>query len=181
MISVPIEYLHECFDCYAEAGVLVWKKRPLAHFSHLRQCNAANTRLAGKQVGNLTTFGYLEVQLGGKDADIKIRVHRIIWAMHTGAWPIEFIDHINRDKVDNCIANLREANRSQNAANQEAARHNKVGLKGVSRHHARFRAQIQTPSGVLYLGVFDTPELAHQAYSAAAIKYHGEFAGGLIQ
>jgi hypothetical protein len=181
MLSVPISYLHECFDCYAEAGVLVWKKRPLAHFSHLRQCNMTNTRLAGKQVGNLTTFGYLEVQLGGKNADIKIRVHRIIWAMHTGAWPIEFLDHISRDKVDNRIANLREANRSQNGANQEVLRNNKVGLKGVCPHGKRFRAQIQTKGKVRLLGIFDTPELAHQAYSIAALKHHGEYAGGIIR
>lgn len=173
-IEVPVDFLRECFDCDAERGLLIWKKRPLAHFSHLRQCNQTNTRFAGKQGGSQSRSGYLDVHLGRK-----IRVHRIIWAMHSGAWPIAFLDHINGDKTDNRVANLREATRSQNGANVGVARRNKVGLKGVSPHHNRFRAQIKTRDKVILLGIFDTPELAHAAYAAAAIHHHGEFAGGL--
>lgn len=170
----PIEYLHECFECDAERGILTWRERPRTHFLHARQHSQTNTLFAGRQAGS-RHCGYIYVQLCG----LKIRAHRIVWAMHTGAWPAGFLDHKNGDKADNRIANLREATRAQNAANVGAAARNKVGLKGVSPHHKRFRAQIRTAGKVLYLGIFDTPELAHAAYAVAAALHHGEFAGGI--
>lgn len=174
-ITVPVDYLRECFDCDAERGILIWRHRPRSHFKHIRQFAAVNTRFAGKVAGTLSPSGYLDVTV----ADQKIRVHRIIWAMHTGTWPTKSLDHINRNRLDNPFANLREATHSQNIANQPVSPRSKVGLKGVCAHYKRFRAQIKTPDGVLYLGMFDTPELAHAAYCDAARQYHGEFAGGL--
>lgn len=175
MVTLPISYLHECFECDGASGILTWKIRPLAHFSHLRQCNLFSTRYAGKIAGGRSPSGYLDVFVAGR----KIRIHRVIWAMETGAWPVGDIDHRNRDKADNRFLNLREADHSQNGANKAVSPRNKVGLKGVCPHGKRFRAQIKTRDRVVLLGIFDTAELAHQAYAKAAREHHGEFAGGI--
>jgi protein involved in sex pheromone biosynthesis len=93
-------------------------------------------------------------------------------------WPKEEIDHINMAKDDNRIANLREANRSQNMSNIAKPIHNTVGLKGVTRHKAypgKFMAQIVVNKKNKYLGIFDTVEEAHAAYAAASQQLHGEF------
>lgn len=174
-IEVPIEYLHECFECDAYLGTLAWKRRPLSHFPDLRSHNGWNTRLAGKPAGSFSTSGYLDVTFGVQ----KIRAHRVIWAMHKGAWPLGRLDHRNLNRSDNRFPNLREATHSQNIANQPVSPRNKVGLKGVCAHNSRYRAQIKAAGKVRYLGMFDTPELAHAAYCAAARHFHGEFAGGL--
>ena len=175
LIEVPIEYLHECFDCDAEAGNLTWRKRPLPHFPDLRSCNTWNSRWSGKPAGSFSSGGYLDVSVAGQ----KIRAHRVIWAMHKGAWPLGRLDHRNIDQSDNRFANLRQATHSQNIANQPVSPRNKVGLKGVCAHNSRYRAQIKSAGRVLYLGMFDTPEHAHAAYCDAARHFHGEFAGGL--
>lgn len=167
-IDIPVDYLRECFDYDAEAGTLTWRARPAAHFSDARRCTQVNTAHAGKIAGGCTRSGYADVFVDGK----RFMAHRIIWAMHTGVWPIAFIDHINRNRFDNRISNLREATQSQNSINRGTK--NKTGLKGVYPSGAKYRALIQ-----INLGIFDTPELAHQAYSKAARELHGEFAQGV--
>lgn len=174
-ICIPVEYLRECFECDAQAGVLTWKVRPRSHFSDLRSCNTFNSRFAGKMAGGKSPTGYSDVCVD----DEKLRAHRVIWAMHTGAWPIGDLDHRSRDRSENGIENLREATHSQNIANMPVSPRNKVGLKGVCAHNSRYRAQIKSNGKVRYLGMFDTPELAHAAYCEAARHFHGEFAGGL--
>lgn len=175
LITVSVDYLRQCFDYDAERGLLFWRRRPPSHFTHSRQHTSSNTRFAGQLAGAVSPTGYLDVTVGGQ----KVRVHRVIWAMHTGAWPAIALDHANLNKRDNRFENLREATRSQNGANQPVSARNKVGLKGVCAHNSRYRAQIKTGIKVLYLGMFDTPELAHAAYCDAARQHHGEFAGGL--
>jgi hypothetical protein len=172
---VSIDYLHECFDYDPVRGLLTWRHRPRSHFKHSRQFGAVNTRFAGLPAGTLSPSGYLDVTIDGE----KFRVHRVVWAMHTGAWPTRSLDHENRNKIDNRFVNLREASHSQNGANQPVSPRSKVGLKGVCAHNSRYRAQISAAGKVRYLGMFDTPELAHAAYCDAARLHHGEFAGGL--
>lgn len=177
--AVPISYLDECFRLDPESGILTWKCRPRHHFQDNRSHATTNAMRAGKPAEKMLSTGYLSVAITMDGAVTRLQIHRIIWAMHTGAWPAAEIDHINGDKADNRICNLREASRSQNVANQGPLPRNKVGLKGVCPHGERYRAQIKTQGEVLYLGMFDTPESAHEAYCTAARKYHGEFAGGL--
>jgi len=79
-------------------------------------------------VGVNTSRGYLDVTLNG----YKYRLHRIIWAWHFDRPEIGMdIDHINKNKSDNRIENLRVVTRSQNLHNQVARRGNKGGCVGV--------------------------------------------------
>ena len=87
-----------------------------------------------------------------------------------------FVDHINGDTLDNRRSNLRVATVSENAMNRKKKATNTSGYKGVNKVKDKWIARISTNSGRISLGTFDTPEEASEAYCAAALKYHGEFA-----
>ncbi len=117
--------------------------------------------------------------------EIKIKIfgrfygaHRIIWAMTTGSWPENFIDHINGNPHDNRLINLREATPAQNCWNTKRASNNTAGFKGVTfeRSTSKWRACITHHGDRFNLGAFDTAEDAYAAYCAAARKMRGEFA-----
>lgn len=89
-----------------------------------------------------------------------------------------FIDHENRNPLDNRKCNLREATRSENARNAKRRVDNTSGYKGVhfNRKTLRFQAQIYYNRKQIYLGTFSTPEDAYEAYCKKAYELHGEFA-----
>jgi len=84
--------------------------------------------------------------------------------------------HINRDKLDNRRCNLRPITDSQNSCNQGKQKNNTSGYKGVCWNRGKWLAQIGTNGKTIYLGRYDDPKEAAQAYNKAALKYHGEFA-----
>lgn len=91
----------------------------------------------------------------------------------------QVVDHINGDTLDNRRENLRACTNAENLRNQGARKKNVTGYKGVSPQHRypdRYRAEITANGEHLYLGLFDTPELAAIAYNEAAIRLHGQFA-----
>ncbi|MBV5309274.1 HNH endonuclease [Chromatium okenii] len=151
------ERLHELFLIH-EDGELI------------RRVSTSPKNKAGNMAG-CVDCGYKRVVVDGKN----YRVHRLIWMMTHGKFPVDMIDHINGNKLDNRILNLREANQQQNQQNSIKARaNNKLGLIGVSRHKKckRFRADIMISGKTKYLGLFETPEEAHQAYLTAKREYH---------
>ena len=91
--------------------------------------------------------------------------------MH-GEWPAQQIDHINQNKSDNRIANLREVDSFANCQNVGANARNKSGVKGVCWVGNKWRAMIHHRGTNIYLGVFDRIEDAARAYAAGAAKYH---------
>jgi hypothetical protein len=138
----------------------------------IRKVSTSSKSKAGDFAGCVDrTVGYKRVMVDGKS----YKVHRLIWMMTHGKFPVDMIDHINGNKLDNRISNLREANQQQNQQNSIKARsNNKLGLIGVSRHKQckRFRADIMISGKTKYLGLFETPEEAHQAYLTAKRKFH---------
>lgn len=116
-------------------------------------------------------LGYRRVSLFSQ----RYLAHRLAWFYVHGVWPIKHIDHMNGDKGDNRIRNLREADDQLNLENFRNHRvDNKVGLLGVHLHKQsnRWRARIQVYGKSVHLGLFDTPELAHGAYLIAKRKLH---------
>lgn len=114
--------------------------------------------------------GYIRIQAGGK----LHRAHRLAWLYVYGEWPSSELDHINRNRADNRIENLRLADRSLNMQNGGKRTDNKSGYVGVSlsKWAKRWQAQIKTNGKNAHLGYYDTPELAHQAYLAAKANHH---------
>lgn len=105
----------------------------------------------------------------------RILAHRAAWVIYYGAWPAEFLDHINGDESDDRIENLREAPHKENMRNRKAHAHSGTGVKGVSLEDGRFRATI-TANGVrTRLGGFSSISEADAAYKIAAKRFHGEF------
>ncbi len=169
----PLEYLQECFDYNPDTGELFWKTRPLHHFGTVRIWTWWNNRFAGRKIEYIGTNGYLTVRV----IRINYSTHRIIWKLCTGADPIEMIDHIDGDKLNNKIDNLREASVIENGRNRKISKNNKLGIKGV--HYdsttGKYRASISYGGKAYNLGSFATIETASQAYQEASLKYHKEF------
>lgn len=93
-------------------------------------------------------------------------------------WPPDFLDHINGDRLDNRICNLRLATWSENAMNAPKRRNNTSGYKGVfwDAKREKWMALIGIDGRYRNLGRYDTKEEAFAAYCAGCKKYHGEFA-----
>lgn len=97
--------------------------------------------------------------------------------METGSWPTNQVDHVDRNKLNNRMNNLREATNAQNSYNRTNGR-NSTGFKGVSFHkrQGKYTARIMKDGISVSLGAFDDPQHAAHAYNKAAIQMHGEFA-----
>jgi hypothetical protein len=139
-----------------------------------RLVRTSNKVKVGDVVGARNSHGYLFVNVCGK----RYAAHRLAWYYVHGQWPDADIDHINGNKADNRIVNLRAATRSQNCANTPVRRNSKSGLKGVrwQEHAGKWKAQIKDRDGSRHLGYFDSKEAAHAAYVEAAGRLFGEFA-----
>jgi hypothetical protein len=124
---------------------------------------------AGEEAGT-PSHGYSKIKV----LNTLHYAHRLAWLLHYGEWPRFEIDHINMDRGDNRISNLREATHSQNQMNRKA-RGGAVGLKGVRVKDGKYFSVINVNGRPTYLGQRPTPELCHEAYVEAAKKLHGEF------
>lgn len=129
----------------------------------------------GMKAGNFNQSGYLQVKIKG----YSFTVHRICWYLFYGDIP-SLIDHINGVRDDNRIVNLRAATHSQNGMNRPLQSDNTSGFKGVTFHKEcnKYKAQIKVNKVYKYLGLYKTPEEAHQAYLTASKEFHGEFSHG---
>lgn len=153
------ERVRHLFDYDPESGLLTWK-------------NPKYPAYIGREVGAKGDKGYRIVTVDGRIE----YVHRVIWVHAIGDLP-ETIDHKNRDKSDNRLANLRAASRSQNNANRPMSK--KADLPhGVCRvsYSSTFRASIKVNRKTIHLGSFATADEAANAYQTAAVTHFGEFA-----
>lgn len=152
------ERVKELFDYDAENGWLIRKKD-----NHGRIVN----RPCGIKPNH---HGYGPLTIDGNT----YHVHRVIWLWHKGEWPENDIDHIDRDRMNNRIENLRPATRQENLHNIGMNRNNSSGYPGVCFHKPtnKFMARIWINNKQIYLGLFTTAEEAFEAYMIAKIKYH---------
>jgi hypothetical protein len=148
-------------DYNQETGIFTWKVK-------------TRTSSAGGIAGHANWRGYVSIWINGK----QYYAHRLAWAVCNNAWPIGDIDHINEDKSDNRISNLRIASRSENMFNRGRNSNNTSGMKGVvfCKQTQRWRAQIMVNRKGVKIGRFDTKEEAANAYILKAKEIRGEFA-----
>lgn len=161
------EQLRELLTYDPETGKLFWK--PCA-----RMTNSWNGKYPGKEAFTADSGnGYRRGAIMQKN----LYAHRVIWALHHGAWPEQEIDHINLNRSDNRIRNLREASRSENCRNTPRHFDGSSRFKGVSWNSGRgkWMAQIWIEGGRKYLGLYHSEEEAKQAYERAADGRFGEY------
>lgn len=130
-----------------------------------------NCHKKGQAAGTTTLRGYIMMGADGK----RYMAHRLAWLYVYGVWPSTDLDHINQDKSDNRILNLREVNRSQNMHNVSIHKHNTSGHKGVSWFALRqkWRAYIFLDYRQMHLGLFNTIEDAVAARKNAEREFMG--------
>lgn len=168
MIQVPIERLRRMLRYEPETGKLYWRERQPSDFAHTVDpagyCTAFNSRYAGKEAFTASKSGYKTTTIRGFG---RFRAHRVAWAIVHGEWP-EQLDHINHDRSDNRLCNLRAANDTLNQRNRPLRKDNKLGRTGVYQTKAgRYSAEITLAGRTKRLGTFDTVEAASAARSAA--------------
>lgn len=157
------DLLQEVLRYKPKTGEFFWLRRP---------GKGTRSDLVGRRAGYPVRKGYWDIEIGGR----AYKVHRLAWLYVYGDWPKDQIDHINRDKADNRIVNLREAANGQNGANSKP-KPSRSGLKGAhwQKREKKWSSDIHRNGRKEWLGFFDTAEAAHKAYCKAAKKTFGEF------
>lgn len=152
-------YLNEIFDYDAETGQLRWRARRDVNNQALW-----NARYAGALAGHASKAGYLIVRLSGQN----YKAHRIAWKIAYGEDP-EFIDHLDGNRANNKLDNLRDVTQAQNNRNASIRKNSLAPYPGVEWHKRsrKFRAFIGRNGRYVSLGSFDTETEAVAARKAA--------------
>lgn len=150
------ERCREIFD-YRD-GKLYWKIK------------TGKKSVVGRKVGSITPGGYIETRVDNE----RHYIHRLVWLWHHGYLPENYLDHINRDRADNRIENLREVSQSCNIRNSNLSKASTSGFTGVSYSEARgkWEAYIKVDYKKINLGRHNTIEEAIRARYDAEIKYN---------
>lgn len=142
-----------------ETGLFTWiKKKPQGRYK--------------QHLGWITDRGYVEICIAQK----RLKAHRWAWFYVHGELPKQ-IDHINCNKTDNRLCNLRIVTNKQNHENRGAQKNNTSGFKGVTHFENKWRSQIMHNGKNYHIGVFDTPEQAHHAYKEKANEFFTHYQG----
>ena len=160
-LELSQQTLKEFLDYCPETGVFTWRKR------------AAMCTKIGVIAGNRNQHGYIRIRF--------LRhgwmAHRLAWLFVHGEMPTDQIDHIDGDKANNRIINLRQATGSENLRNIKRLPRNKSGFKGVVWHvlNKKWMAACRMNGKKVHLGYYKDPEEASRVYLEFAKKCHGEF------
>ena len=124
----------------------------------------------GRTANNVNAYGYRRIGIDGE----RYLAHRIAWLYVYGEFPKAHLDHINRDRLDNRIANLRVATDAENLQNQAVRTDNTSGVKGVSwdKKRKKWFAKITHKYKQIALGCYESIEDAAAAYATAKAKFH---------
>lgn len=160
MSNLTQERLKELLSYNHETGVFTWMVT--------RSWRAEAGTVAGRE--NITT-GYIEIQIDGH----RYKAHRLAWLYVHGEQTSKQIDHVNQNKTDNRIANLRPATRSENKMNVGINKANSSGVKGVSRKDNKWCAAAQINGKKHWLGRFDDIADDRKAYEDFCKQHYGEF------
>lgn len=166
-----VKYLLECFDIVdtKTESYLVWKRRPLKHFTTVAAAGSTNARCAGKRAGRVGTNKpgnppYYVVMLNRK----MYYVHRIMWKMRTSKDPGQNeIDHEDGNSLNNKKNNHRCITGNKNMLNKRKYTSNKSGVTGVFRSKHAWTASIRIKGKQMHLGSFSNVEDAAVARKIA--------------
>ena len=159
MKDLTAETLRGLLDYDPETGEFRWR------------VNRGNRIKVGAAAGTVSSNSYAVIKING----MPFKAHRLAWLHFHGVWPEHQIDHIDENKSNNRISNLRDVPQSMNQHNAIKPRKDGTsGYRGVSwdKGKTRWRAQIEVNGQKQYIGLFDTPEAAHAAYLVAKLRLH---------
>ena len=155
-VAALLEEMKQYLSYDPETGDFTWiNKRPTSRVS------------IGQKAGIVTDQGYVQLMFNRTT----YRTHRLAWLFTHGKWPDKHIDHIDGNRSNNKLSNLRDVTAQENAFNMTKIK-SKSGYMGVSKHKSSWRSRIMLNGVDMCIGIFKTPELASEAYQAAKLKYH---------
>lgn len=163
--DVTPEEIEELLSYDPETGILTWKVDRMVGMYR----NVVGAKAGDEAGGVCKTHGYRFIKVNGR----KYRSHRLAWLLHYGEWPEHQIDHINGDRADNRIENLRSVTNQQNGQAAHTPRKNVSSkYRGVYWYKSKrkWRAQIETDGKRKHIGYFDSELEAARAYDLAAIN-----------
>ena len=152
--GLTAEYLRNILDYDSETGVFKWKVRRSSH---------SRTNMIA---GTLIVTGYIRISINGNIHP----AHRLAWLYVTGQWPTYQIDHKDRNPGNNRFNNLREVNQAQQNYNKVTNRKTSLprGVRKLQNCKNKYDSRIKVGGYSIYIGIFNNPEEAHQAYLEAA-------------
>ena len=159
MKDITVETLRGLLDYDPDTGIFCWR------------VNRGNRIKVGAAAGTVSSNSYAVIKING----MPFKAHRLAWLHFHGVWPEHQIDHIDENKSNNRISNLRDVPQSMNQHNAIKPRKDGTsGYRGVSwdKRVRRWRAQIFANGRKQCIGLFDTAEAAHAAYLAAKLRFH---------
>jgi len=150
--------LKEYISYDKHSGMFIWKK-----------IRKNSNRKIGDVVGRINKIGYIIIDF----YRIKYKAHRLAWLYEYGEFPTKHIDHINGNRSDNRIDNLRDSSVSDNCKNRAMQYNNKSGCTGVNfqKQDNRWIAKIAVDRKVKYLGCFASYSDAVDARKNAEVLY----------
>lgn len=156
MTALTAAEARELLNYEPDTGVITWRK-------------SVPRRKAGSIAGATAADGYRRICIRRK----QYAAHRVIWLMTYGEWPASQVDHINRNRADNRISNLRAADGWQNQANTAAT--TKAAGVQWDRRHGKWHVAIRHKGARFFLGSFTDRALAERAYDDKARELRGDF------
>lgn len=154
--EVIVKRLREYLSYDPQTGIITWKKHK--HRSTIQP---------GDRAGYIDASGYEYVRINR----MAIASHIIAWALTYGECPENHIDHINGDRSDNRIVNLRTATFRQNQQNRLIHRNGRLP-GALPKKNGKWEAKASINGKTKYLGLYPTAEEAHEAYVNALKEVH---------
>jgi len=155
--ELTAERLRELLHYDPETGLFSWLVHRRRH-------------KAGAIAGCIRNDGYCRITIDG----IGYFAHRIAWLYAYREAPSAQIDHIDGDRANNAISNLRQASNSENCQNRAIRSDSSTGMPGVGwqKKHGKYQAKIGINGKRHSLGLFDTAKDANEAYLKAKSQLH---------
>ena len=176
--SIPVEYIQKCFEYREEwvdgilQGNVYWKYREDMSVQW-------NAKYAGKKAGSITSNGYYYVKMIYNKKSCTIKIHNIIWILHENRYPHDnmVIDHIDRNKTNNLLSNLRELFVYQNNLNSGPSNKKPSAYKGVYLMGNNWQAKVIKRDGdyiarTVFNKVVEDEIQAALLYNQEVVKHH---------
>lgn len=159
-----------------ETGKLYWLPRPAGMFATQRAASTWNSRYANTEAFTASLPNSRDSETAYLQGNVLSKhhlAHRVIWAIVYGEWPKDQIDHINGDRADNRLKNLRQVSVVENGRNQKLRKSNNSGVMGVHWYGARnsWQVYIDINRKRVHVGYFTDFDAAVSARRAAEVKY----------